>query len=397
MNMKKFALVSAALPPAHSGQSMVLDLLLRDLDPQEYCLISQSNYHKYKMQGNYSSPLPARYFYLQPDHQILRCLLKSASVLKSEGILNSILRFRTRQIIKIVQNQKCFSIVACTGNLFDLPAVYLASKKLDVPFYVYAFDYYSKCICPIQQAFAEKYERLILNEAAGIIVPNECMQEEYHTRYGTKSIVIHNPCDLSQYDSENKGTVSGTQSSEIRIVYTGAIYGAHYDAFRNLIQAIVLLNMPDLKLHIYTTQSSIKLIANNISGPVINHGHQPVNTMPSLQQNADILFLPLAFSSPYPDIIRTSAPGKIGEYLATGRPILVHAPEDSFVSWYFKKHECGLVIDQNDPECLAKGIKKILEDQEFQHRIRKNARLRAEKDFSVEVGKERFNSLLETI
>ncbi|MDE4907348.1 glycosyltransferase family 4 protein [Methanogenium marinum] len=395
--MKKFALVSAALPPAHSGQSMVLDLFLRDLDPQEYCLITQSNYHKYKLQGNYSSPLLARYYRLQPDFQIMRCLIKSASVLKSEAILKNMLRFRTNQIIKIVQREKCLSIVACTGNLFDLPAVYLASKKLGVPFCIYAFDYYSKCMCPIQQAFAEKYERLMFNEADGIIVPNECMQKEYHKRYGAKSIVIHNPCDLSKYNAGNNEAFSEKQGSEARIVYTGAIYEAHYDAFRNLIKAIELLSIPGLNLHIYTTQSPIKLKANSICGPVINHGHQPVSTMPSLQQSADILFLPLAFLSPYPDVIRTSAPGKIGEYLATGRPILVHAPKDSFVSWYFNKYECGFVVDENDPECLAEGIKKILEDRDLQHRLGRNARIRAEIDFSVEVAKKQFKSLLETI
>ncbi|WFN34988.1 glycosyltransferase [Methanogenium sp. S4BF] len=395
--MKKFALVSASLPPAHSGQSMVLDLLLRELDSQDYCLITQKNYYKYKLQGNYSSPLGAKYYYLQPDFQIMRGLIKSASILKSESVLNRILRFRSKQIIKIAQREKCFFIVSCTGNLFDLPAAYLASKKIGIPFFVYAFDYYSQYLCPIQQAFAEKYEMLMLNEAAGIIVPNEFMQDEYNARYGTKSIVIHNPCDLLKYNLDNGGTFSGANELNVGIVYTGAIYEAHYDAFRNLIQAIELLNIPGLNLHIYTTQSPIKLNANKICGPVVNHGHQPVSTMPSLQQKADILFLPLAFSSAYADVIRTSAPGKIGEYLATGRPILVHAPPDSFVSWYFKKYECGFVVDTDNPECLAEGITKILEDRDLQYRLGRNARIRAEKDFSVEIAKERFKSILDSV
>lgn len=370
---------------------MVLDLLLRDLNPQDYCLITHQNYYKYKLKGTYSSPLPARYTYLQPDFQIQRFLMRCANTLKSEALLHSLLKSYTRQIIRKVKDENCSSIITCTGNLFDLPAGYLASEHLKIPLYIYIFDYYSKNINPVEQNFTEKYERSLFKKAAGIIVPNEYLQEEYDKRYGIKPTVINNPCDLSNYNSGIRPPGTGTS-----ILYTGAVYEAHYDAFRNLIEAITLLNRPELKLHLYTTQSPVKLRANNICGPVINHGYQPVSMMPSLQQEADILFLPLAFSSPYPDIIRTSAPGKIGEYLAAARPILVHAPQDSFISWYFKKHDCGLVVDRNNPESLAEAIEEILENEDLRYRIGRNARIRAEKDFSLEVAKERFYSILET-
>ena len=78
--------------------------------------------------------------------------------------------------------------------------------------------------------------------------------------------------------------------------------------------------------------------------------------MPGIQRNADILFLPLAFNSPYPEIIKTSSPGEIGEYLAGKKPILVHAPSDSFISWYFRKYNCGCVVDDDDSEKLAAAI-----------------------------------------
>ena len=116
--------------------------------------------------------------------------------------------------------------------------------------------------------------------------------------------------------------------------------------------------------------------------------------MPEIQQRADILFLPLAFNSPYPEIVKTASPGKIGELLAAKLPVLVHAPADSFVSWYFNQHSCGLVVSENDPVELAKGIERLVSDQNLQQSLGMAAYARAKEDFDDRVIKERFTNLL---
>jgi len=116
--------------------------------------------------------------------------------------------------------------------------------------------------------------------------------------------------------------------------------------------------------------------------------------MPGVQRGADILFLPLAFNSPYPEIIKTSAPGKIGEYLAAKKPILVHAPSDSFISWYFRKYNCGLVVDEADPEKLAQEIIRLLSNTEMQKLYSENAYSRAKDDFNLPVAQKKFHNFL---
>ncbi|HYE16132.1 MAG TPA: hypothetical protein VD968_16965 [Pyrinomonadaceae bacterium] len=110
-----------------------------------------------------------------------------------------------------------------------------------------------------------------------------------------------------------------------------------------------------MKLHAYTTQRAEELAGRGIGGPaVVFHPHLSVAEMPGVQRRADLLFLPLAFESPYPDLVRTSAPVKFGEYLASRRPVLVHAPPRSFISWYCREHDCGLVVDESDPRSWPK-------------------------------------------
>ena len=392
--MKKFALISLGLPPSQSGQSMVLYHLLKQFDPQNYCLITLKNFHQYKYLGNCSTQLMAKYFFLHPDYQIIRLITKTASLVRSALLLEIILKLRIYQIKKILQKEQCKVVIGCTGDLFDPPAAFLAAKDLGIPFILYTFDFYShQWTHPVLRKFSEKKEQEMVTAPSQVIVPNECMKKEYFQKYGIQATVLHNPFDLAEYERNSKITVADT-SRDPKIVYTGAIYDAHFTAFHNLIAAIEKTGIPDLKLHIYTPQSITFLKKNNITGPVEIHNHLPNCQMPGIQRDANILFLPLAFNSPYPEIIKTSAPGKIGEYLAAKKPILVHSPSDSFISWYFRKYNCGLVVDEDDPEKLAQEIIRLLSDTEMQKLFSENAYSRAKDDFDLPVAQKNFQSLL---
>ncbi len=380
----KFALVSSAIPPAQSGQAMVIYHLLRSIDPDHYCLITQRNFQTYTQRGNCTSTLPGNYHFLQPEYQVTRGICRTASSLRWNLPLRSLLRIRVRQITRILKQEKCKAVVACTGDLFDPPAAYLASLSLGIPFFFYIFDDFQyQWIEPSQRAFSQYYEPLLVKGSKQFFVPNECMYYEYLRRYGVRGIVLHNPCDLSAYPAKEDENAGETRN-EVKVVYTGAVYEAHYDAFRNLLDAIRLLGRPDLNLHIYTPQSPTKLKSNGISGAVVFHKHQPASRIPAIQRDADILFLPLAFNSPYQEVIRTASPGKTGELLAAGRPILVHAPKDSFVSWYFRKYQCGIVVDSNDPGQLREAIKQALMNPMLRSCLAAAARERAEKDFDLD-------------
>ena len=112
-----------------------------------------------------------------------------------------------------------------------------------------------------------------------------------------------------------------------------------------------------------------------------------------LQQSADILFLPLAFDSPIPEVIRSSAPAKLGEYLAAGRPILVHAPAGSFVTELIRNAEAGVVVDTPDLRELARALLSIAGDGVLRTRITRNA-LQLASEFHVETARKALLSVL---
>lgn len=368
--------------------------LLQPLDPGGYCLISRHNHATGQVESHYSHRLPARYYHLPSEFQLSRpSRWKLRTVRESGNLLLRVFQ-RAIAIARIVKRERCEAILACSGDLVDLPAGYLASVYARVPFYAYIFDDYQyQWTQRLARAFARCMERIVLKRAAGVIVPNEFLRDEYRHRYGIEAMVIHNPCSVEEI-GEDHDLPWPADEREIRIVYTGAVYHAHYDAFRSLISAIQRLGRLDLRLHVYTAQPLAELEREGIGGPVVRHAHVSPGRAFQVQTESDILFLPLAFDSPIPEVIRTSAPGKMGEYLATGRPILVHAPADSFVSWYFSEHDCGVVVDQSDPKLLAQGIQSIIDDSDLRQKLAESARRCARTDFSVMAARAGFQRLL---
>lgn len=385
----KFALLSHVLPPSSSGQAVVISRLLRDLEPSSYCLLSLKNYDVSSSQENYIPRLPGKYYRIPDEIKFPSRILDFSSILRIIRLTLSLL-LRCASIARILYREKCNSIIVCSGNLIDIPAGFLASRLTGVSFIPYYFDYYSyQRIGPLARSFSRRIEPKLLKKAECIIVPNEFLQYELLQSHNVDTTVIHNPNDSSGVEKRLEYPWPLNQS-EIRIVYTGAVYQAHYDAFYNLINAIHQLNRSDIKLHIYTSQPSLDLKKAGITGPVVLHTHKTPIQVTEIQRTADILFLPLAFKSPIHKIITTSAPGKMGEYLASGRPILVHAPADSYVSWYFKEYSCGLVVDNGEPELLAQALKRMLENYTLRHQMIKRAQERARIDFDLEVAQSKF-------
>jgi glycosyltransferase involved in cell wall biosynthesis len=379
----KTAIVSHVLPPSPSGQAVVLYRLLEGMSPDRYCLISRERYEGEAGAGDASARLPGRYHHLElparavgPRRADLLSLRLTAEALAAAAA-------RARRICRIARDERCGLIVGCTGDLLDLPAACLAARWARIPFVPWLFDdYVHQWTGPVRRV-ARRLEPAIFRRSGGAIAPNEFLRTEYARRRGVTAALVRNPCPMPDLDAlDRSGTVFG--DGGVHIVYTGAVYRAHYDAFRNLLAAMRLVGRQDARLHIFTAQTGPELAEAGIGGPeVVRHPHIPQSEVPRVLRSATLLFLPLAFDSPIPEVVRTSAPGKTGEYLAAGRPILVHAPADSFVSWYFRANGCGAVADRGEPGPLASAVGALLADGELRARLSREARRVAERDFDV--------------
>ena len=398
--MISFALFSHVLPPSSSGQAIVLHRLLSALPPESYYVITTDDLAHRDTPGyvgDASERLPVEEVSLPARHRISGDPASRLRRLVRLGKAWLAIRRRARDVAALLRRKRIRTLVACTaGDFVDLPACWLAARRCGVRFIPYYFDDYFYQWSGYGRsvlAYARSWEPRFIRGSTGIVVPNEFLRDELRARYGVEATVVHNP--VEDHFLEERGDAPWPASPpSIRVVYTGAVYAAHFDAFRNLLGALGSPSAAGTKLHIYTAQPLGELEAAGIAGRLEVHGHVPHTEVREVQRGADILFLPLAFNSPYPDIIRTASPGKLGEYLASGRPILAHAPADSFVTWYVKEHRCGLVVDTPEPARIADALERLRRDADLRRDLVARATERAQRDFARPVAAEAFSKLL---
>lgn len=359
----KVAIVSTTLPPTPNGQARVLESLVRDA-PGPALLISTEHHPVGGGAHDYG-----RVVQLDPHRELYthkRWTQKTDNPLNNiglhwnnfAGLMNSVF-MRGRAIEQAARDAGSQVIVGCSASPFDLPAAFLAARSLHLPFIGYLFDdplhQWPTNTAAIYRKLAQFWEPIWAPRAAALIAPNEILAKDVSDRRRTPVKVIRNPVPAAAFEQHGAGP---EPFGPRRIVYTGTVYHAQGDAFRNLVQALDRLN-GRYQLHVYTGQPKAALDAHGLSGPnVFWHENLAGAAVHEVQQNADILFLPLSFTE-IQEVIRSSSPGKTGEYLASNRPILVHAPASTWISSFLQRYQAAEIVGENDPEALLRSIRRL--------------------------------------
>jgi glycosyltransferase involved in cell wall biosynthesis len=347
---------------------------------EDYYLISREEYVKEEGNGDY---LPAEYFSVSPPG-ILRYIARLRMPYPVRVILTTLILLvsRTTKLVKLIRKHPVQAIIACTGDVVDIPSAFIASKILGIDFYAYILDDYVYQWAGYHRSFAKAISPWIFKRSTGLIGLNEYSCAEYIRRYHVDCLMVRNPCTMDTLTAPINSEWP-LQAGKIKIVYTGSIYHANNDCFHNLIMAMDVLESYGVELHIYTDQTVEQLSDQGVLSAKV-HIHPQIldSEVFKVQRDADILFLPLAFDSLIPEVIRTSSPNKMGEYLASGSPVLAHVPVDSFVAYYFKKNHCGVIVGESNVDLLCECIKQIINDVELRRNVIFNARACSVRDFN---------------
>ena len=262
--------------------------------------------------------------------------------------------------VSIIKREKVTGILIhpTSGNF--LLTSYILHGLTGIPLYVYILDLYSAAqTYKIRKLVALGLEKTVMKVSKKVFVMSETLQNFYQRKYNVETVLLRHPIELPHDCTPISGNVSIDRNDKKSIVFTGMIYEAQLDALQNLVSAVNGLS--GVEFHIYSQRTIPKLIELGLAGRnVVHHGFVAPSETVSIQRRADILFLPMAFNSPYPDVIKTASPGKLPEYLASGTAILVHAPEDAYISWYARKYGWGLVVDKPEPLLLKEAIRDLL-------------------------------------
>jgi len=113
-------------------------------------------------------------------------------------------------------------------------------------------------------------------------------------------------------------------------------------------------------------------------------GRQPHRTCLNAMQEADLLYLPLAFNKTATRISRYSLPTKLPEYLATGKEVLFHAPFESALFQVAERYDLKPRVSSTDPAALDAFIESWQGGkEEFETRLSK-ARTALLREFDID-------------
>lgn len=90
-------------------------------------------------------------------------------------------------------------------------------------------------------------------------------------------------------------------------------------------------------------------------------------------------------------------PTKAPEYMVSGTPIIIFAPEVAATVKYAKKYNWAKLITENNITEISSAIKQLLEDKEQREQIAKNAINIAEKNHNSIDVKNQFKKVISAL
>lgn len=370
-------LIMCGYPPSNiAGGAIILRNLFCRFPPNSLLVLTAKYFFETAM--NNGGGLECKHYLFplgMPHKRVIGRILKIINIIFIPFITIMALRIVRRNQIDVI-----FS-VPYSGEFFV--SAYLVNKITGIPLYVYVLDDWGEStrLYGIGHRMLSRTITLkrILKAASKVWVISKYMQERYERIYNIRCTAMPPAVNLQTSLFSERPIVKSLQDGKnpVTIVYSGAIYGSQLDALQNLVRAIHSYNQTyseaKLRLELYTPLGQKYLRRVGLFAEWIEQKYVSPEEIPNILQKANLLFLPYSFHGDQRLIVSTSLPTKTSEYLASGTPILVHAPSYSSISQYAREYNWGFVVDQPDPGELKNAIHWILRNQELQDRLAGNA------------------------
>ncbi|ALH82320.1 glycosyltransferase [Sphingopyxis macrogoltabida] len=200
-----------------------------------------------------------------------------------------------------------------------------------------------KLTAPFYQSLDSSYERQMLALADLVVAVSEGMSDYYRATYpalADKVLTVMNGVDAGIEDCDRYRR----DPARLRLVYTGILYGERRDV-TPLLRAAQRLGSP-VGIDFYGSEPEIvaQLAADFPGIDIVDRGRVPRAQALNAQCHADALILVVG-TAPWED---TLLPGKLFEYIGSGRPIIALANPGSDSGKVIAGYELGIATTQED-------------------------------------------------
>jgi glycosyltransferase involved in cell wall biosynthesis len=235
---------------------------------------------------------------------------------------------------------------------------------------------------PYWKKVIDREFRALINKSAILLSISQEMSDEYRKRYGREFTAFHNPIDISFWKSHQRK--SYVLNDVPTVLYAGRIGTGIQQSLESTAMAIDHLNSKQ--------DTSIRFVIQTEERPswvdkyncVVYRSQVPYSELPAIFSEADILILPYDFSAGSIRFIKFSMPTKAPEYMISGTPIIVCAPEETAIVKNAQRNKWAKIVTENSIEKLSAVIGDLVMNQEERENIASKAIAFSESSFNSE-------------
>lgn len=239
----------------------------------------------------------------------------------------------------------------------------------------------------------------LLSRTDKCLTISDAMAIEYEKRYGRLFDAFNNPVEIDHNKLLNIDRFEIDQPF-FRVLYVGRIGTANKHSIVSFAKAISNINIHGREVHFAIFSKDVN---DSILDPIRNLRHVflnqaiPYTQVPNLISKYDLLLLPLDFTEDAIRFAKFSIPTKATEYMVSGVPILVFAPEETAVSRFFRDHDCGFCLTHKSYHDIVNSIIYLITNTDFRMRVSHNAVKVVTEKFDAEKVRVKFKSILSNI
>ena len=230
----------------------------------------------------------------------------------------------------------------------------------------------------------DKYFRKLLDKSTLLMSICEEMSVEYKSRYNKDFIPFHNTIDLDFWKKHQRKTYDLKESPTI--LYAGRIGLGIESSLELIAKAIQKINKElNISMKFALQTPEIPGWIKNYKC-VVHNSFVSYSDLPKVFSESDFLILPYDFSPTAIKYIKFSMPTKAPEYMVTGTPVFVFAPEETAIVINARKYDWAQIITENNIDTVSESIKQMIQNKELRQKYATNAINMAEKNYnSIEV------------
>jgi glycosyltransferase involved in cell wall biosynthesis len=343
-------IVSAWFPPRAGGSASVMANLLRWFEPRDYVVAT-------------GAPPPD-----EPRGEALAGarIVHVSSYRRVNGRGHQLwtaaqIPAAVRRTVRLARTEGAGVIVGVKPDIQHLAVAYLAHRITGLPLAVYLHDFILEArYTGYLGAIGRWLHPRLLAEARPLWTMSDAMTERFTRVHRAASIPLVHAYNEPIPDDVPDETAHG---GGLRALFSGSVAPANASALARVARAIARIGG---RLTVLGPNAPVTLARHGLDGAHVDARfvRDRADVLRAMRAH-DVLVSTLSWPGESwigEDELETMFPTKVPEYLAQGRPVLVHCPPHYAMARFVETHDCGWAATEGTEDALARALAEIRDD-----------------------------------